>query len=179
MDKLKKFLPPWREIFLVYSIVNFLVFSWAIFIFLYYLSGWILFLSLLDLLVVFSYGTLVVFIDIMLIMSLTLTLVILLPAKIMREKFVPVGGMFATIFFLWTVILQVGFEEIVELEQHQFILLVCTIVLSIFISLYAAHRVRFVATAVEGFSKRAGIFTALYAPWCFISLVVVIIRNML
>ena len=86
MDRLRNILPPWREIFLVYSMVNFLVFSWAIFIFLYYLSSWILFLPLLELLVVFSYGTLVVLVDIILILVLTLMLAMLLPGKLMRDQ---------------------------------------------------------------------------------------------
>jgi len=179
MNMIRERFPQFHEIFLVYSIANFLSFSWALLVFFYYLPSWIKFLSIVDLIIAFCYESLVVLFDVLIIVSATILLAILLPTKIMRVKFVSVGGIFVASLFLWIVLLQIGFDALFRLQRSQIIFLSLAFLGTIVGSIYIVHRIPFVSKLVEEFSKRVSIFISLYVPWYVICFVVVVFRNVL
>jgi hypothetical protein len=93
MTALFRRLPPKNEIFPVYAILVFLIFSWALYRFFWYLPSWLEYLSLPAVLVVLSYSLAFALFESLVMMGVFLLLNLCLPAALFRRHFVAQGSL--------------------------------------------------------------------------------------
>lgn len=169
--------PPRHQIFPVFSLTVFLVYSWAIALFLWTLPRWIISLSVLDISAIAAYVMSVALLDSVLITGWAILLAVVLPARLIRDDFPARGGALALGIFLCSVFYQSAMWNLLKMGTAQVILLIPLTLTFLVLLIYATARLVIIRRAFLGLADRSTVFLMIYLPLSCLSLLVVIFRN--
>jgi hypothetical protein len=174
---LKNRLPSFANLIPVYSVIAFFVFGWVIYRYAWRLPSWLHYLTMGELLGVFSYAMLTGLIESLFLIGLLILLSIALPARFLRDIFVVRG---TAIAFGWLISL-VAYWILLEyrgtsMEPYLAAWTVGALMVSAVLAWFST-RLRWLGTFLSGLSDRVIVFLFLIMPLTALSLVVILVRN--
>jgi len=177
LNLFKKQLPTNAEIFAVFSVVIFFVHSWSVRGFLYKLPSFLLYLSVWDILSVFSYMMAFALLEGILVTTGLVFLGVVLPKKWFRDGFVYKAFLVLLVIAIDMILLQktmgINLPDVHALyREAEITVLVLLGLILLFHNIPPLQKI--VVYLVDGF----GIMVYIYVPIGAISLLVVLIRNL-
>jgi hypothetical protein len=167
--------PSFSEIVPVYAVVAFMLFSWSILQFFWYLPSWLFFMRLGDLVGVFCYVMVSSFFEGLTFLCLLLLLSFSLPAKYLKDEFV-VRGTSMAISAIGLLMLYFYFNISKTLNIPVVWYGIAVILVTVVIS-FLSTKVRFMRQVLTWFSDRLTVFLYILIPLSVLSLFVIIVRN--
>jgi hypothetical protein len=169
-------IPKQKEILPVYAVIVLMIYGWTILKFSYYVPGWLYFLNLGEILMVFAYSATVNLLESLLVLLGIVAIGTVLPKKWFADAFVARGVVFSAIVLglMMYVANQFNYKEYYPSEMIRWFPVI-VIVMGVFV--YFLGRIKFVCNIIEAFADRAIIFLYISIPVSLLSLIVVVIRN--
>lgn len=178
MKKLQGRFPDRRSVIYVYATAVFMVNGWTLLIFFWKAPSWFYYLSLGEVLSIYSYSLLIDFMESLLLVAPLWLLGAALPARWLNNHFAPYG-------IAWVVsiagsamirLYQFRAPEMWEVfSHHQWLWWGYTMLILIALS-YSFSRIGWLRKGVEQLADRLTIFLYIYLPLTAISIVVVLVR---
>lgn len=176
-------LPDVTQFLPVFSTVVFIVFSWAIYHALYQVPGWLFYMTLPGVLVLFAYILGFALIESLMVSAFLTAYCLFLPEKWLKRHFTAQGFVLAILLALVTYLLRDNFERIQKLEVWQMAAIPLTVMIGIaLISPLLAklcERLPKLTRILESISERLTIFSYIYVPLGILGLLVVLMRNII
>lgn len=177
MNIIKRKLPLWSEIQVVFGLLVFAVFSWSIRGFLYKLSSFLLYHDLGEIFGIFSYMMGIALLESGIILSALLILAVLLPVGWFRDGFVTKASLLALVaggamIYLQS-ILTFRLPSVRTLGAFLVVPLIIWLVL-----IFLTVKVKRFRVALDFLLERMSVFLYLYVPLGILGLVVVAVRNL-
>jgi len=176
MNFIKRNLPPWSEIQVVFGFLVFAVFSWSIRGFLFKLSSFLLYYNLGDILGIFAYMMGVALLESIIILLGLLLLAIVLPGKWFRDGFSYKASILVLVMGVVMIYLQSTLTFRLP-SVRSLAVLAGTAFFSCLILILLAVKVQRFRNIMDFILERISIFTYIYPPLGLIGLIVVFIRN--
>jgi hypothetical protein len=170
-------LPSLPDLFRVFSLTIFLVYTWSVVTFFWNLPRFLLFLSMGEIAAVAAYSLTLALADSALIAALTALLACLLPPGWMRDRFVPAGGAFASGLFFVSIASQSLSANLWLLDDVRLLLLGAATLALLGLLVYAAARFPLLAAGLTALAQRTEIFFYIYVPLTLPALLTVTLRN--
>ena len=165
----------------VFSLILFIVFSWAIFRMLFQIPSWLYSHTKTGILFLAAYVFAFSLIESLLLLGFLLLLCFILPQRLFRGRFISQGGLLVLTCTAWALLLQYqreSFGQSYVLELSGWLLLFLLSLLAIlFASSYLFQRFNRMQTALETIADRMIVFAWLYVPVGILSSAIVILRN--
>ena len=178
MDFLKRNLPLWNEIQIVFGLLVFAVFSWSIRGFLFKLSSFLLYYKLGDIFGIFAYMMAVALLESTVILLVLLLLAFLLPGKWFSDGFSYKASLLILVMGIAMIFLQStltfklpSMRSLAALGGISIISWLVLIVLTV--------KVKRFKVILDSILERISIFLYIYPPLGCIGLIVVFVRNLL
>lgn len=165
-------LPSWKDIWPVYALIVFLLYTWSLFLFFWEFPSWSKFMTVGELFTIFCYVMSLCLFESMTFLAALLGICAALPVKMLKEYFIVRGSYFS--FFILAGIMLYWY---IIFPGNMFISSVIIFVVAIFFSFIAVKVGIMYRTAME-VTERLTIFLYLYLPVSVVLLVVVLIRNL-
>lgn len=176
-DKLKSRFPALASLIPVYSVIVFLVYGWMLYRYAWRLPSWLHYLTMGELLGIFSYAMLTGLVESLLLLGFLVGVSVLLPAHFLRDVFIVRG---TAISLGWLVSL-IGFWIIYErnslvIESYMVAWTVGALLLSVFLAWFST-RIHWLGAFFSALSDRLVVFLFLLMPLTAFGLVVILVRN--
>jgi hypothetical protein len=175
-------LPSRAEVFPVFSILAFLVYSWALYRLFWYLPSWLEYMSIPGVLIIAAYTLAFALFESLVMFGLLLLFCLAFPERFFRRCFVAQASLLALSWGAGAVLIQRQVSFIYRLENWQVgALLLAALAASVSIVLLGAwvfRRFDRLRRLVEDISERMTIFAMLYIPLGLIGVIVVLVRNL-
>lgn len=172
--------PSKGEIVPVFASCVFSVFSWSIVWFLNVMPGWLLYLSIGDILGILAYTQAFALLESSLILFVLIILAAVLPTQLLRLRFVAQGSMVVFVTTFWLVLFQLIFEPVMlNWSSSQLFLWLGLALTSIVLACILIHRSSRTRKAITALAERLTVFLYVYIPLGILGLLIVIIRNIL
>jgi len=174
---IRKRLPDVVDIWPVYAITVFAIYGWTLLTYFRYLHYWLDFLNVEEIVAIFFYAMLADFVESLIVLALLLGLCIILPPRFFKGNFVVHGALivicvFGSIFLYLSKYSDVN--DITTIMPWSVATLVVTIALN-----FILPKIRVVSRAATWLSDSMTVFLYFYLPLTFVSLIVIIIRNLI
>ena len=183
MTALLRRIPPKKEIFSVYAILVFLIFSWALYRFFWYLPSWLEYLSLPAVMVVLSYSMAFALFESLVMMGLFLLLGLCLPAALFRRRFVAQGSLLALVLGGAAYLMQRQVSIIYRWEPWQVGAVALGVALGTLAVLAGSallfKRLPRLNALFNAFADRMTVFALVYLPVGVVAWIVVLVRNLM
>lgn len=180
---LKRYMPSKNQIASIYSIQVLLVYSWVFVLFLYDLPRWILFLSPLEIFIVFAYSIVFAFLDSVLFFFILVPLSVLFYNKYLKEKYVPVLGSITLTSYFWIVFLRIVYQKEIRYSliwvDDRFLVWIVLSMASILLIALAVYLNDKFQNFFLLFAEKSLVFLYLYLPISVICILVVFIRTII
>ncbi len=173
-----KRLPAFKDIVPVYAVIWFMTFSWTIITSFQLLSiSWIFFISVWDIVGILAYQVLTNLFESLIVMAVLLVFTGLLPHGWLKDDFRARGSIVAMTFLGWLIYSYFSLEMWQLHEQIGQLLL--RILVTAAVLLFAGLKFPVIRKIVLLLAERCIVFLYVLLPMAFLSLVVVLIRNLL
>ena len=180
---LRSRLPNYKQLLPVLSTVVFIVFSWAIYHAFYQVPGWLFYLTLPGVLLLFAYIMGFALVESLIVSGFLTAYCLFLPEKWLRRYFTAQGFVLAILLALITYLLRNNFDRIQKLEVWQMAVIPLTMIVGIALisPLLAILFESFpkLTRFVEALGERLTIFSYIYIPLGILGWLVVLIRNII
>jgi hypothetical protein len=180
--RLRARLPSQNQVFLVFSVIVFVVFSWTLIREFFQVPSWLKYMVLGDILVLTAYILAFALFESLLVLGFLLLLSIVFPVKIFRDKFIAQGCSLVIVAGLGAVLLQENISLVYHLKIRELIVYPLIILLGLVILVFALafvfDRLSVFQRLIEAIADRMTVFSYLYLPLGLIALVIVILRNL-
>jgi hypothetical protein len=172
---LKRF-PSLADILPVLAIISFLFYGWSILVFLWKLPGWLFFLSLGEIAVLFAFELAVNLIESLAVLALILLVTALLPPRFLKEHFPARGGAIAlAVVGLMILLLHLAVTKKIGLVSSWPMWTLVIALLSASLA-WVASRFGMAGRFFAGLGDRLTVFLFILLPLSVISLPVVLVR---
>jgi len=175
-------LPTRQEALTVFSVILFVVFSWALYRTFWWVPSWLEYLSVWSILIILAYVLAFALFESLVILALLSLLSLLLPRKIFKDQFILQGSTLSLLLGLGAFLIQRNVTVIYRLQLEQILLypllILGAVILLLFITSILFKRIQQLARFTQAAAERMTVFAYLYVPMGLIGLVVVIIRNL-
>ena len=158
------------------------VYGWSILRFFYAMPSWLLHLKTWDLIGVFAYTQVLALLESAAVLLVVILLAAILPAHLLRDRFVPQGSMVVFLTSGWAIVAKhtgrIPFSESAPWPSRS---LLCGGVLylaTIGVSHILIRRSKRLETAINSLMDRLTVFLYVYMPASFLSSIIVILRNL-
>lgn len=154
------------------------IYSWAIFLFLERFTGWLYYLSLWEVAGIFAYTQLFALVESLAVVAGLVLLALLLPRRLLREKFVPMGMAIILLSALWAIVAQYNDQVLRALSPVMLLVwagIYAASILAAWLLLYRSERLRQLAYSA---AERMSVLLYLYLPLSVLGLIIVLIRNL-
>jgi hypothetical protein len=183
MKTLKDSLPSIHQVKLVYSLQVFLVYSWVILSFFYDLPRWTLFLSILEIIVIFAYSLVFAFIDSVIFLAVLVIPSVFFYSRFLRRKYESVIGVVAISSYIWLGIMWSQYlhdlrEGSTGVDDRFLLWLALSIVSTLLIG-FVVSRIIYLQKIIHVIADRAQVFLYIYLPLSLLALFVVVMRNVI
>ena len=175
-------LPSRQQVFPVFSVTVFVVFSWTLYQEFFQVPSWLKYMTVGEILVITAYALAFALVESLVITGLLLILSLVLPVKVYRDKFIPQGSILVLIAGLIAILLQENMSEvyhlkIIQLTTYPIIGMLGTVVM-IFVLSWIFDRLGVLTRLIQSVAERMTVFSYIYVPLSVVSLVIVILRNL-
>ncbi len=169
-------LPPLQDIGPVFSVIVFMIYGWTILIFIRFLSYWLKFMNVFEILGVFSYSLVADLMESLAILLVLLLLCAILPTGWLKEVFV-VRGTLITLCLLGLLMVFLNYfanpeESLGTLGAWSFGILIVTGLIASLVP-----RLRMAILPVRWLAENMTIFLYIFLPLSGLAIIVLIIRN--
>jgi hypothetical protein len=155
----------------------FLVYSWSILTFLHRLPGWMLHLSIQEILGMFAYALASALVESLTIPFLLVVPATLLPARYFRDKFAAHGTLTMLVVAFWAVVFQYIYASTRKWDSHKMLLWSVLFLSSLLLSWMLVQRLERLEKVLNWLGERLTAFLYIYVPLGLLGLVVVLVRN--
>ena len=170
-----KRLPVFHDVISVYAVIASMLFAWSLLLFLWYLPSWLHFMTLGDIIAVFSYVMASSFFESLAFLLFLLFLCFSLPPAYLRNEFVARGtSLTLCVIGLIMIYFRVNNAAIASILFSRSGIGLVLAAVAVSLLLTKIHRVRW---ALISLSDRLIIFLYIVIPLALFSLLVIIIRN--
>ncbi len=173
LNKILDRLPKLQQITPVYAVIAFMSFAWMILVFVWKLPSWLYFQKINEILPILAYLFMQIFLDSLLYLGILLVVCMILPARLLRDDFIPRGA-WAAFGAIGTYIAYVNLLFIWGDSVTQWTL--AAMLIGIALAISSAYVKWLAKVAVEA-SDRLVIFVYILIPVSLVSILTVIIRN--
>jgi hypothetical protein len=177
MAILRRRLPSRQQLLPVLAACAVPVYSWSIVAFFHKLPSWLLQLSLWDLVGAFAYTQVFALFEAALVLASVVGLCLIVPRRLLRDKFVAQGGTLVLLSSGWAVAVQLRANQLRSWGLRKFAVLALLYLLSIGVSYALIRRFGRLETAIGSLVDRLTVLLFLYGPLTAASLIVVFLRN--
>jgi hypothetical protein len=165
----------------VYAVIVFLVYSWTLFTSFYKLPSWMFYLTLGQILSVYAYAFSVDLLESILALTgvLFLELTLFLALRNHKEEFQSrsiLVAMSVLISSMVRLILFQTYQDIAAYLSGELIWWMATLLLGIPVAVFVPKS-KWIRNILEGVAERTSVFLYIYLPLSFISLIIVMVRN--
>jgi hypothetical protein len=175
-------LPSRQEALAVFSVIVFIVFSWALYRTFWWIPSWLEYLSLWGVLTIIAYVLAFSLFESLAVMGLIILLSLLFPRKIFKDQFIVQGSALSVALGLGAFLLQRDVGVIYNMELEQIFLYPALILLGIVFMVYffsfLFRKISVLSRLALAVAERMTIFTYIYVPLGLVGMVVVIARNL-
>ena len=175
-------LPSRQQVFPVFSVILFIVFSWTLIREFFQVPSWMKYQSLGDILVITAYILAFALVESLLVLGFLYLLSLVFPVKIFRDKFIAQGCTLVLAAGVGAVLLQENIDLVYHLKVKELIFYPLVILLGLVILVYALafvfDRLSAIPHLITTIADSMTVFAYLYVPLGLIALVVVIVRNL-
>jgi len=168
-----KRLPRFFDIVSVYAVIASMLFAWSTLLFFWYLSSWMFFMNLNDLIAVFSYVMASSFIESLAFLLFLLFLSFCLPPKYLRDEFVS-RGTSITLCVIGLIMLYSRNTFGISISLFGRMLVLVTVLVT-----FLSAKIRLMRQALIWLSDRLIVFLYILIPLSILSLLVIIVRNII
>ena len=174
-------LPSRRESTLLLAACVLPVYGWSIFMYFWEVPGWEKYLSAWDIANILAYVLALALMESLLLFSVLVLLRVLLPTRMVRDRFVAKATMFVGMNVLWAILLHLTIlsDQILIWTVGRYVLCVAVYLLSMIFSWAFVHFSEFFAARIEDLVDRMTVFVYLYVPLGVFSTLTVIARKFL
>jgi hypothetical protein len=183
LDSLKSRLPARSEALSVYSIFVFFVFSWTLYRAFWNVPSWLEYLNIWSVLLIIAYVLAFALFESVALLALLVFYSLFFPRKVFKAQYALVGSSLAALICIGAFLLQRKINLVYRLELWQLLayslvgllLSLLLVVLLTFLFDRFPRLSRLVSAGIE----RMVIFVYIYVPLGFLSLLVVLVRNII
>jgi hypothetical protein len=172
-------LPDSQSIRNVFAVIVTLVYSWTLFISFYQLPSWLFYLNVREILSLYAYSFAVDLLDSLLLLALVLLLEMTVFILANKEKFQS-RAITIVLILLGSLMLRLSlfpaYEDVGVFVSGELIWWVLTFLLGLALIL-VVQKTGLIRSLLNGLASRAVVFLYIYLPLSFISLVIVVFRN--
>lgn len=172
-----KRLPNFHDVVSVYAVIASMLFAWSLLLFFWYLPSWLHFMTLGDLIAVFSYVMASSFFESLAFLLFLLFLCFSLPSNYLRNEFI-VRGTSITLCVIGMIMIYFRINNI-NIANILFSWLGASLALAAITISLLLTKIRQVEQALILLSDRLTIFLYILIPLSIFSLLVIIIRNII
>lgn len=174
-------LPSRRESTLLLAACVLPVYGWSIFIYFWEVPGWEKYLSAWDIANILAYVLALALLESLLLFSVLVLLRVILPTRLVRDRFVAKATMFVGMNVLWAMFLHLTIlsGQILTWTVGRYALCVAVYLTSMFFSWAFVHFSEFLAARIEDLVDRMTVFIYLYVPLGVFSILTVVARKIL
>ncbi|MEW5871496.1 MAG: hypothetical protein AB1894_19640 [Chloroflexota bacterium] len=180
-QNIKARLPSLQQIWPVFSIILFVIFSWMLYRFSYELPGWLYYMRVTNILILLAYMLSFSLVESLLILGFILLLSMIFPARYFKSVFVAQGSIQVFIITALAYALRRRVEYFAAMEGWIFaglcLGLIVILVLNMIILSKIFSRFPVVEKWVSSLADRFTIFLYLYTPLGVLSALVIVVRN--
>lgn len=175
MVALRKKFPPRHEILVVYATIVFLIYGWATIAFFWKVPSWLYFMSLGEIAAILSYTFLSSLVECTLILLIFLAASLVLPSRLLSEKFAVRGSIVVYVLTFWVALLNL--ISLIQLPTgSDFVSFGILFLLTVSLGLFLAERFSLVQNLLVKLGNRLTIFLYLWLPLSLLGIVVVLFR---
>jgi hypothetical protein len=171
-----KRLPTQKEVTPVYAVIVIMIYGWTILKFNYFMTGWLYFLNIGEIVNVFTYAMTVNLLESLVVLLGVATIGFILPRKWFADAFVARGAGFSVLILALLMYVAEQFEA-KDYYPADIIRWFPFILFLMLLFVYILGRVQVTRKAIEFFADRAIIFLYVSLPLSGVSLVAVLLRN--
>lgn len=165
----------------MFSLILFIVFSWAIFRMLFQIPSWIMSHSKSGIFFLASYVFSFALLESVLLFTFLLLICFILPQRIFRERFVAQGSLVILACTAWALFLQFQGEALTKIGLSELttwiIVFFLSLLLITLVSYFLFKKYNRIQSALEALADRMTVFAWIYVPVGLVSITIVIIRN--
>jgi hypothetical protein len=177
-------LPAKSEILSVFSMILFLVYSYAIYRMVWYVPSWLGYLNLSDILIIGAYSFVMGMFEILIVLLLLLVIAFILPAKFFRLNFAAQSFIVLCVSAFCALIAHNRLFQYVSMwnftQFSLFVLVALVIAITVIaISYVTVARLKVLRNLIYVISERMTVLLFIYLPIFGIALLFVIVRNFL
>lgn len=174
-------LPQFQEILPVYAVTLSMIYGWTAVAFLWKLPSWLHYLTLGEILVIYSYSILTNFFESLAVIALLVLLCVVLPPRILLDKFVVRGSLIAFCvlggLMGWLSFYTNAKSTMIGPFSGWLVIIVAASAVFAVLS-FLSEKVRRARLAIVWISDQLVVFPYLLAPISILALLVVAIRNL-
>ena len=182
-ERLESKLPSRQEVFPVFSVIVFIVFTWTLYRMFFQIPSLLFYMRVWDVLIISAYVLGFALIESMVVLGLLLIFSLLFPVKYFKDNFVAQGSTVVLMISMGAVALQRKMNIIYKLDGWELILypfvILAAIVFVIFTASYIYDRFKILPRIINTVAERMIVFLLLYVPLSIIGLLVVFVRNII
>jgi hypothetical protein len=174
--------PNKREIFPVFSLIVFVVYTWTIYRMAWQMQSWLYFMTINQVLILAAYILADALIESILVLGFVLFLAMIFPSRFLKCRFAVQGSALVIFMTLGAVLLQNRQDMLSNLPLAGLVLFPLVVLVGLFLFLVLfyslAKRKGTVSRLMLAIADRFTLFSFIYVPLSLIGLTVVIIRNL-
>jgi len=179
-EKLRTKLPDRKELLPVFSTILFFVFTWALYIIIYYLPSWLGELTAGDILVTAAYLLSFTLFESLFVLGVIVLLCIVLPTRIFKRDFIPQSFTLITLASLAAYFLHPRLNDMLSLDLTNLtILMIATlagILVLIIMQSFVYKHLPGLKLSINTLADRMTIFAYFYLPLGLLSLFIVTLK---
>ncbi|MEW5942138.1 MAG: hypothetical protein AB1750_20930 [Chloroflexota bacterium] len=173
---MSKRLPKFADILPVFAVIAVMFYGWSLVVFLWKLPGWLFFLNVGEIAVIFANELVTNLAESLAILLLLLAVCAILPARFLRDDFAARGGIAAlTVIGAMMLFLNRVVEKGAAFNRYLYWWMLGTVALAVFLAWLGA-RVKFLRAAVTWLADRLIVFLFVLLPLTALGMIVVIAR---
>ena len=174
---LKNRFPSLQQILAVYGLISLIIYCWTLIWFFWKLPSWEYFMNIGEIATVFAYAMATNFLECLTVLLMPLFLCAVLPAKWFKDFFLSRGSSLVILGLAYMMYISSHIASNDDSYPTNVVRLIPVIGLLILILTFLGGRIGLLRKLFEGLADRATIFSYIFLPVGFISLLVVIGRN--
>jgi len=174
---LKNRLPSLQQIIAVYGLISLIIYCWTLIWFFWKLPSWEYFMNMGEIAIVIAYAVATNFIESLTVLLMLLLLCVVLPAKWFKDFFLSRGSSLVILGLGYMMYISSHIASNNDSYPTNLVRLIPAIGLLILLLTFLIGRISFLRRLFEELADRASIFSYIFPPLGFISLLIIITRN--
>ncbi|HXK59427.1 MAG TPA: hypothetical protein PLP42_05975 [Acidobacteriota bacterium] len=171
-------LPDWFDVRLAFVACALVVYNWLVIQYLYRLPGWLYYQTAWDLVGILGYGLVSAAIESAFLLFILLALAVVLPPRVLRDKFAVGATGWVLVTGVWAAISQYNDAWLREAGLGRLAFVFVLYAVSVVIIWFVTYRFRTIQVHVRSFLERAlTLLYFLYLPATLLGLILITLRN--